>query len=134
MYVRLVHFELLLTERCVCVCVCLRRPASVRGDGPGPDAGLRVRPALQTKALAQAEPEGPGAVRPHAAVAQRPAQRGQAAGHEEDGEERCVCARCVSVGAMNMYIYTRHLLHVCPSWERDPSSVALLNVSSIFPH
>ncbi len=24
------------------------------------------------------------------------------------------------------------LLHVCPSWERDPSSVALPEVSSIF--
>ncbi len=29
-------------------------------------------------------------------------------------------------------LYTQHLLHVCPSWERDPSSVAHLNVSSIF--
>ena len=30
-------------------------------------------------------------------------------------------------------IYTRHLLHVCPSWERDPSSVALPEVSPMFP-
>ncbi len=29
-------------------------------------------------------------------------------------------------------LYTRHLLHVCLSWERDPSSVALPEVSSIF--
>ena len=29
------------------------------------------------------------------------------------------------------FLYTRHLLHVCPSWKRDPSSVALPEVSSI---
>lgn len=29
-------------------------------------------------------------------------------------------------------LYTRHLLHVCLSWEGDPSSVALPEVSSIF--
>ncbi len=29
-------------------------------------------------------------------------------------------------------LYT-HLFHVCPSWKRDPSSAALLEVSSIFP-
>ncbi len=29
-------------------------------------------------------------------------------------------------------LYTLHLLPVCPLWKRDPSSVALLDVSSIF--
>ncbi len=29
-------------------------------------------------------------------------------------------------------LYTRHLLHVCLSWERDPSSVALPKASSTF--
>ncbi len=29
-------------------------------------------------------------------------------------------------------MYTRYLLYVCSSWERDPSSVALPDVSSIF--
>ncbi len=28
-------------------------------------------------------------------------------------------------------LYTQHLLHACSSWERDPSSVALSEVSSI---
>ena len=38
------------------------------------------------------------------------------------------CCKCIIFS-----IYTRHLLHVCPSWERDPSSVALPEVSPIFP-
>jgi hypothetical protein len=38
-----------------------------------------------------------------------------------------LCCKCIIFS-----IYTRHLLHVCPSWERDPSSVALPEVSPIF--
>ncbi len=29
-------------------------------------------------------------------------------------------------------VHDRRQMHVCPSWERDPSSVALPEVSSIF--
>ena len=32
----------------------------------------------------------------------------------------------------NVLIYTWHLLHLCPSWERDPSHVALSEVSTFF--
>ena len=32
---------------------------------------------------------------------------------------------------MNVF-YTWHLLHFCPSWERDPSHVALSEVSTYF--
>ena len=39
-----------------------------------------------------------------------------------------LCCKCIISS-----IYTRHLLHVCPSWERDPSSVALPEVSPMFP-
>ena len=39
-----------------------------------------------------------------------------------------LCFKCIIFS-----IYTRHLLHVCPSWERDRSSVALPEVYSIFP-
>ncbi|XP_066834931.1 homeobox protein cut-like 2 isoform X2 [Anser cygnoides] len=63
------------------------RPAAVWGEHPGPDAGLGVRSPLQAQAVAQAEPEGAGALRPHAALAQRPPQRRKAARHEEAGEE-----------------------------------------------
>ena len=38
----------------------------------------------------------------------------------------CKLGFCCSV------LYQRHLLHVCPSWERDASPVALPEVSSIF--
>ena len=31
-----------------------------------------------------------------------------------------------------MFSYTWHLLHFCPSWERDPSHVALSEVSTFF--
>ena len=31
-----------------------------------------------------------------------------------------------------MVLYTWHLLHFCPSWERDPSHVALSEVSTFF--
>lgn len=70
------------------LCFSSARPAAVRGEHPGPDAGLGVRSPLQAQAVAQAEPEGEGALRPHAALAQRPPQRGEAARHEEAGEER----------------------------------------------
>ena len=39
-----------------------------------------------------------------------------------------LCCKCIIFS-----ISTRHLLHVCPSWERDPSSVALPEVSPMFP-
>lgn len=71
----------------LCVFV-LHRPASFWGDHPGPDTGLGVRPALQTQTMAQAQSERQGALRPHAAVAQRSSQCRQAEGHEKDGEER----------------------------------------------
>ena len=77
--------------------LCSHRPEAVWGEHPGPDAGLCVGPPLQAQALAQAQPEGPRALRTHAAVAQRPPQCGQAAGHEEDGEERYSCANSVHV-------------------------------------
>ena len=32
----------------------------------------------------------------------------------------------------NVLLYTWHLLHFCPSWERDPSHVALSEVSTFF--
>ena len=38
---------------------------------------------------------------------------------------RFILCECLAI------LYTRHLLHVCPSWKRDPSSVALPEVSSI---
>ena len=40
--------------------------------------------------------------------------------------EICELRLCCSV------LYMQHLLHVCPSWERDPSSVATPEVSSFF--
>ena len=69
-------------------CVCVSRPAPVWREHPGLDAGLGVGPAGAAQAVAQAEPEGARAVRPHAAVAHRPPQRGEAHGHEAHGEER----------------------------------------------
>lgn len=64
------------------------RSAFVRGDNPGADTRLCLRPAGSPQALAQAEPEGKGTLCPHAAVAQRPQQRGEADGHEAHGEKR----------------------------------------------
>lgn len=46
------------------------RSAPVWGNHPGSDARLRVRPALQAQTVAQTQPERPGALCPHAAVAQ----------------------------------------------------------------
>lgn len=66
----------------------LYRPASIWREHLGFDAGLRVWSAGPAQALAQAQPEGAGAVRTHAAVAERPAERGEAYGHEADGKER----------------------------------------------
>jgi len=68
----------------------LSRPASVWGDDPGSDSGFRLRPAGQAQTLAQAQSEGQRALRPHAALAPGPTQRGEAHGHETSGEERCV--------------------------------------------
>ena len=45
---------------------------------------------------------------------------------------RCFCSLVhLSSVICCTFLYTRHLLHVCPSWKRDPSSVALPEVSSI---
>lgn len=66
----------------------LYRSASVWREHPGFDARLRVRSAGSAQALAQAQSEGSRAVRTHAAVAERPAERGEAHGHEADGKER----------------------------------------------
>lgn len=69
---------------------CLTRPATVWGDYPGSDSGLRLRLAGQAQTVAQAEPEGQGAICPHAALAPGPTQCGETHGHETPGEERCV--------------------------------------------
>ena len=39
---------------------------------------------------------------------------------------------CKKLNFDNVLIYTWHLLHFCPSWERDPSHVALSEVSTFF--
>lgn len=39
---------------------------------------------------------------------------------------------CLYCNCMQVYLYTRHLLHICLSWKRDPSLVALPEISSIF--
>ena len=53
----------------------------------------------------------------------------------------CLCSRtpwyivflhCKKLNFDNVLIYTWHLLHFCPSWERDPSHVALSEVSTFF--
>lgn len=64
------------------------RSAFVWGDNPGADTRLCLRPAGSPEALAQAESEGPGALCPHAAVAERSQQRGEADGYEANGEKR----------------------------------------------
>lgn len=69
--------------------LCLTRPTSVWGDYPGSDSGFCLRPAGQAQTLAQAEPEGQGALCPHAALAPGSTQCGEAHGHETPGEKRC---------------------------------------------
>lgn len=71
----------------------LSRSAFIWGDHPGAHPGLCLRPPCPPKALAQAQSERQRALCPHAAVAERPQQRGEADGHEADGEER-YCPFC----------------------------------------
>ena len=40
------------------------------------------------------------------------------------------CCKCCYF--VDVFSYTRHLLHFCPSWERPPSHVALSGVSVCF--
>lgn len=79
-----------LSEMSIARVSLLTRSAFVWGDYPGSDSGFCLRPAGQAQTLAQAQPEGQGALRPHAALAPRPTQCGETHGHETLGEERCV--------------------------------------------
>lgn len=64
------------------------RSAFVWGDNPRANTRLCLRPSGSPEALAQAEFEGTGTLCPHAAVAERSQQRGEADGYETNGEKR----------------------------------------------